>query len=140
MVPDVMSGAGSSPKRGPSAALSPSIGPFGNPLLSTHAFSRHRLENDVHVFVCGIRAYQQTCLPTDEHEHCRTAWIATEASQPYYTSEPIMVGDRSLDGQSIAVRENLYRGVFGTVKQKSRNRDLPVPKVVVRHAVLREGC
>jgi integrase len=40
----------------------------------------------------------------------------------------IMLGDRSLSGESIAVRENFYRGVFGTVKQKSRNRDLPISR------------
>jgi integrase len=43
----------------------------------------------------------------------------------------IMLGDRLVDGESIAVRENYYRGVFGTVKQKSRNRDLPIPQVVL---------
>jgi integrase len=42
-----------------------------------------------------------------------------------------MLGDRSLDGRSIAVRENFYRGVFGTVKKKSRKRDLPIPKAVL---------
>jgi integrase len=47
------------------------------------------------------------------------------------SKEPIMLGDRSLNGESIAVRENFYRGVFGTVKQKSRNRDLPIPNVVL---------
>ena len=34
-------------------------------------------------------------------------------------------------GETLAVRENYYRGVFGTVKQKARNRDLPLPKVVL---------
>lgn len=47
------------------------------------------------------------------------------------SKDPIMLGDRSLNGESVAVRENFYRGVFGTVKQKSRNRDLPLPKVVL---------
>ena len=47
------------------------------------------------------------------------------------SKDPIMLGDRSLNGESIAVRENYYRGVFGTVKMKSRNRDLPIPKVVL---------
>ena len=47
------------------------------------------------------------------------------------SQDPIMLGDRSLDGRSIAVRENFYRGVFGTVKKKSRKRDLPIPKAVL---------
>jgi integrase len=47
------------------------------------------------------------------------------------SKDPIMLGDRSLARESIAVRENFYRGVFGTVKQKSRNRDLPLPRVVL---------
>jgi integrase len=47
------------------------------------------------------------------------------------SEDPIMLGDRSLEAGSIAVRENFYRGVFGTVKQKARNRDLPLPKVVL---------
>lgn len=52
------------------------------------------------------------------------------------SAEPIVLGDRILKGESLAVRENCYRGVFGTVKMKSRNRDLPLPKVVL--PVLRE--
>lgn len=47
------------------------------------------------------------------------------------SENPIMLGDRSLDGGSIAVRENFYRGVFGTVKKKARNRDLPIPAIVL---------
>ncbi len=47
------------------------------------------------------------------------------------SKEPRMLGDRLLEGESIAVRENFYRGVFGTVKKKARNRDLPIPKPVL---------
>ena len=47
------------------------------------------------------------------------------------SGDSIVLGDRALSGESIAVRENYYRGVFGTVKQKSRNRDLPIPRVVL---------
>ena len=47
------------------------------------------------------------------------------------SKDGIMVGVRLLEGESIAVRENCYRGVFGTVKMKSRNRDLPIPKDVI---------
>jgi integrase len=45
--------------------------------------------------------------------------------------DAVMLGDRSLDGRSIAVRENFYRRVFGTVKKKSRKRDLPIPRAVL---------
>jgi integrase len=47
-------------------------------------------------------------------------------------SEPVMVGDRVLKGQTVAVRENYYRGEFGTVKKKARNRDLPLPVAVLQ--------
>jgi hypothetical protein len=53
------------------------------------------------------------------------------------STEPIMLGDRILEGKSLAVRENFYRGVFGTVKKKSRNRDLPLPKVVLHSDLTR---
>src|SRR3981081_2350726 len=47
------------------------------------------------------------------------------------STQPIMVGERVLKGETVAVRENYYRGVFGTVKKKSRNRDLPLPEAVL---------
>ena len=47
------------------------------------------------------------------------------------SEEPIMVGTDILRGESLAVRENCYRGVFGSVKAKSRSRILPLPKVVI---------
>src|SRR5258706_9759498 len=43
-----------------------------------------------------------------------------------------MLGDRLLKGKRVAVSENCYRGVFGTVKKKSRNRDLPLPEAVLQ--------
>lgn len=49
---------------------------------------------------------------------------------------PVMLDSRKLDGETVAVRENYYRGVFGTVKKKARNRDLPLPQGVV--AVLKK--
>jgi hypothetical protein len=42
-----------------------------------------------------------------------------------------MVDGRLVDGPSVSVRENCYRGVFGTVKAKSRVRDVPISIPVV---------
>jgi integrase len=47
------------------------------------------------------------------------------------TEVPTMVDGRLVDGPSVSVRENCYRGVFGTVKAKSRVRDVPITMPVV---------
>lgn len=47
------------------------------------------------------------------------------------TEVPITVDGRLVDGPSVSVRENCYRGVFGTVKAKSRVRDVPISTPVV---------
>ena len=66
-----------------------------------------------------------------QYERGRTTWFAPQAGESQ-RQDPIMLGDRVLKGETVAVRENYYRGVFGTVKKKSRNRDLPLPVAVLR--------
>jgi integrase len=47
------------------------------------------------------------------------------------TADVAIVGDEVLPPFSIAVRENWYRGAFGSVKAKSRRRNVPLSQVVV---------
>ncbi len=47
------------------------------------------------------------------------------------TDEPIIVDGESLPAHSTAVREQWYKAAFGTVKAKSRRRNLPLPKLLV---------
>jgi integrase len=47
------------------------------------------------------------------------------------TWEIIIVGAEVLNPCSLAVRENYYRGKFGSVKAKSRRRDVPLSRSVV---------
>jgi integrase len=48
------------------------------------------------------------------------------------SSEPAIVGGEILQPRTLAVRENYYRGHFGTVKAKSRRRCVPLSTSVVR--------
>jgi integrase len=48
------------------------------------------------------------------------------------TEEPVIVGGESLQPYSLAVRENYYRGKFGSVKAKSRRRNVPLSRTVVK--------
>lgn len=47
------------------------------------------------------------------------------------TSEVQVVGTEVLQPYSLAVRENYYRGKFGSVKKKSRNRNLPLSRSAI---------
>jgi len=47
------------------------------------------------------------------------------------TDEPIIMDGESLPPRCVAVREQWYRAAFGTVKAKSRRRNLPLPKLLV---------
>ncbi len=47
------------------------------------------------------------------------------------TQEVAVVGREALEPWSLAVRENYYRGKFGSVKAKSRRRNLPLSRSVV---------
>lgn len=47
------------------------------------------------------------------------------------SKDAVMLDGRSFDGEMIAVRENFYRGKFGTVKAKARKRDLPIPQSIL---------
>lgn len=47
------------------------------------------------------------------------------------SKDSVMLNGRSLGGEMIAVRENFYRGKFGTVKAKARLRDLPIPQALL---------
>jgi integrase len=47
------------------------------------------------------------------------------------TGEVAVVGGEVLEPWSLAVRENYYRGKFGSVKAKSRRRNLPLSRTVV---------
>ncbi len=46
--------------------------------------------------------------------------------------DPIVIDGRLVDGETIAVRQNFYRGEFGTVKAKGRVRDLPMSDELVK--------
>ncbi len=45
--------------------------------------------------------------------------------------EPVIVDGESLPGHSAAVREQWYKAAFGTVKAKSRRRNVPLPSLLV---------
>lgn len=47
------------------------------------------------------------------------------------TREPVIVGSEMLAPHSLLVRENYYRGEFGSVKAKSRRRTVPLSNSVV---------
>jgi integrase len=47
------------------------------------------------------------------------------------TSESVVAGSEVLQSHTLAVRENYYRGKFGTVKAKSRRRAVPLSTTVV---------
>jgi len=47
------------------------------------------------------------------------------------TREPVIVGSEMLAPYSLLVRENYYRGEFGSVKAKSRRRTVPLSSSVV---------
>jgi len=47
------------------------------------------------------------------------------------TGEPVVVGGEFLQPYTLAVRENYYRGKFGSVKAKSRRRNVPLSSSVV---------
>lgn len=47
------------------------------------------------------------------------------------TGEMVIVGAEVLQPYSLAVRENYYRGKFGSVKAKSRRRNVPLSRTVV---------
>lgn len=47
------------------------------------------------------------------------------------TDEPVIMDGESLPPRCVAVREQWYRAAFGTVKAKSRRRNLPLPKLLV---------
>jgi integrase len=47
------------------------------------------------------------------------------------TGDSAVVGGEVLEPWSLAVRENYYRGTFGSVKAKSRRRNLPLSRSVV---------
>ncbi len=51
------------------------------------------------------------------------------------TQEVAVVGGEALEPWSLAVRENHYRGKFGSVKAKSRRRNLPLSSAVVSELV-----
>ena len=42
------------------------------------------------------------------------------------SGEPVTVGSEVLPAYSLAVRENFYRGKFGSVKARSRRRNVPL--------------
>ena len=48
------------------------------------------------------------------------------------STEPAIVGGEILQPRTLAVRENYYRGQFGTVKAKARRRSVPLGTSVVR--------
>ena len=48
-----------------------------------------------------------------------------------FTEEAVIVGGELLAPGSLAVRENCYRGKFGTVKSKSRRRTVPLSSTVM---------
>lgn len=47
------------------------------------------------------------------------------------TGEVVVVGGEVLQPWTLAVRENYYRGKFGSVKARSRRRDVPLSRTVV---------
>jgi integrase len=47
------------------------------------------------------------------------------------TDQPVVVSGEVLQPRTLAVRENYYRGKFGSVKAKSRRRDVPLSSSVV---------
>jgi integrase len=47
------------------------------------------------------------------------------------TADPVVTGGEVLPSMSLAVRENYYRGKFGTVKAKSRRRTVPLSATVI---------
>ena len=47
------------------------------------------------------------------------------------TDEVMMAGAELLEPYTVAVRENYYRGKFGSVKAKSRNRNLPLGRSTI---------
>jgi integrase len=47
------------------------------------------------------------------------------------TGEPVVAGSEVLQPATLAVRENYYRGKFGSVKAKSRRRNVPLSTSVV---------
>lgn len=48
------------------------------------------------------------------------------------TDEIVIVGAEVLNPCTVAVRENYYRGKFGSVKAKSRREDVPLSRSVVK--------
>jgi integrase len=48
------------------------------------------------------------------------------------TDETVVVGGEALQPRSLVVRENCYRGVFGTVKARSRRRTVPLSTTTVK--------
>jgi integrase len=48
------------------------------------------------------------------------------------TDETVVVGSEGLQPRSLVVRENCYRGKFGTVKAKSRRRTVPLSTTTVK--------
>ena len=54
----------------------------------------------------------------------RWKWVNT-------SDEPVVVGTELLPPNTLAVRENFYRGKFGSVKAKSRRRNVPLSTPVV---------
>jgi integrase len=48
------------------------------------------------------------------------------------TGEAVIVGGESLQPYTLAVRENYYRGKFGSVQAKSGRRNVPLSRSVVR--------
>jgi integrase len=55
------------------------------------------------------------------------------------TDETSVVGGEVLQPNSLVVRENYYRGKFGTVKAKSRRRTIPLSTMVVKALVTLRG-
>jgi len=51
------------------------------------------------------------------------------------TGEPVIAGSEVLQPYTLIVRENYYRGVFGTVKAKSRRRTVPLVTSVVTELI-----
>jgi integrase len=47
------------------------------------------------------------------------------------TTESVVAGSEVLQSHTLVVRENYYRGKFGTVKAKSRRRAVPLSTTVV---------
>jgi site-specific recombinase XerC len=47
------------------------------------------------------------------------------------SGETVIFGDEMLPPYSLAVRENYYRGQFGSVKAKSRRRNVPLSEIAV---------